>query len=118
MLDSKEIDINTDSDLICGPIEISEIMQEQFRHIKGNTFQEKIDTLNKCDCCNRHQSYRPTSWCKNELMNYNRYGTTSTWFMCKEDGPEGMKKRYQNKIALCDCNCRHLARFMCRQSPQ
>ena len=112
------MNICSETDLICAPIKVTKIMQKEFQEIQGNTFQEKIDTLNKCDCCIRHQTYRPTNWNITELSQYNKYGNTSTWELCRGNGPEGMKERYQKKIAKCSCKCRHLARFMCRQWPK
>ena len=125
------MDINSDTDLICEPIEVTQIMQKQFENIEGNTFRAKINTLNKCNCCIRHQTDRPTSWNIYELSEYNKYGSTATYLLysdikygststmalCKGNSPEGLAKRHQEKINKCGCNCRHLIRFMCRQWP-
>lgn len=63
-------------------------------NVPGNTFQDKLNHLANCNCCERHQLNKPilfvhwydTSFSNNQLNN------------------------------PCTCNCRHIARFICRQT--
>lgn len=59
--------------------------------IQGNTWQDKINTLNTCNCCSKHQINKPTQlqiW--NELPFHN------------------------DQSRQCLCNCRHMSRMICR----
>ena len=59
----------------------------------GVTFQDKLDYLSNCHCCYRHQVDKPT--------------ILEPWIDTNS-----------NNISIiypCRCNCRHLARFICRQ---
>jgi hypothetical protein len=67
---------------------------EIFNEIKGDTYQEKLNTLNLCNCCEKHKINRPKifePW--KELPFHNR------------------------QDIQCPCDCRHMARFICRQHP-
>lgn len=59
--------------------------------IEGDTWSEKIDTLNKCKCCQRH--------------NINKPSTFQVW----HELPSNF-----NQDINCKCNCRHMARMICR----
>lgn len=66
------------------------------RHINsvpGLTFQLKLDYLSQCNCCDRHQVNKPT--------------TFTIW----QDTPFS-----NNERGSCSCSCRHIARFICRQA--
>ena len=65
-----------------------------FKYIDGETWQEKLDTLNMCDCCERHKKDKPS--------------IISPW----KDTPFTFTHLLEHD---CDCDCRHIARFMCRQ---
>ena len=60
--------------------------------IDGITWIEKLNTLNRCHCCKRHQINKPSS-----LINW-----VDTPFT-------------NNQYNHCLCNCRHLARHICRK---
>lgn len=67
---------------------------ESFKEIPGDSWTEKIEHLNKCKCCDRHQYERPiilAPW-DEETIN----DIPWTWRGCK-------------------CSCRHSARMICRQ---
>jgi len=71
---------------------IVDILNNHFINTTGNTWQEKLDSLVQCKCCERHQLNKPTTmalWVDIEL-----HGTQHT---------------------PCKCKCRHIARFICRQ---
>lgn len=68
------------------------LLHNKFIAISGSTWQEKLDTLALCKCCDRHNINKPitmTLW-------------TDLDFNNTQDTP-------------CDCSCRHDARFICRQ---
>jgi len=57
--------------------------------------QRELIILSKCSCCSRHQVNKPrifTAWIE---LPFN--GTQNT---------------------TCQCNCRHVSRFICRQHPE
>ena len=72
---------------------ISEHLSADFFNLSGKTWQEKLNTLNTCTCCYRHQ--------------YNKPNTMVLW--------THLHKNYYYVNKLCKCSCRHLARFICRQ---
>lgn len=65
-----------------------------FKSIDGETWQEKLDTLIMCDCCERHKKDKPS--------------IISPW----KDTPLTRTRLSDHE---CHCDCRHLARFICRQ---
>lgn len=65
-----------------------------FKSIDGETWEEKLDTLNRCDCCERHKKDKPS--------------IISPW----KDTPLTRTRLSHHE---CHCECRHLARFICRQ---
>lgn len=69
-------------------------LDELFSSIPGNDFQEKLNHLALCNCCERHQFNKPDVWSPeiNIPFNYTQ----------------------QNS---CLCDCRHTARWICRQCP-
>ncbi len=87
-----EVDLNTSDELVDAPQNIQIMLANQFSNIEGDTYQEKLDTLAKCNCCERHQVTKPTK--------------LAPWV----DTPFNWAT-----YAPCQCNCRHLARFICRQ---
>ena len=90
---------------------------ERFAEIPGNTYQEKITHLNSCNCCERHKTHKPKIWHSDSLKDFNIYGSTSSWALCRGNGPDGFKDRLEERLKKCSCDCRHIARFMCRQWP-
>ena len=69
-------------------------MLNELNNIYGLTWQDKLDTLSTCRCCWRHQINKPRFF--------------NTWI----DTPY---TDIGNHI-LCNCKCRHIARFICRQT--
>lgn len=61
--------------------------------INGLTYQDKLNTLSNCNCCDRHQINKP------KIFLY--------WFE--------LSPSYSNNLN-CICDCRHLARFISRQA--
>lgn len=59
--------------------------------IEGETWEEKIDTLNNCRCCEKHQINKPSSF--------------GVWYELPF---------HHNQDRDCECNCRHMARHICR----
>jgi len=86
------VDLNTSDELVDAPQNIQIMLANLFSNIEGDTYQEKLDTLASCNCCHRHQVNKPTKVAPWVDTPFN--GTTYT---------------------ACPCNCRHLARFICRQ---
>lgn len=68
------------------------LLREQFESIPGTTWGEKLHYLSSCKCCVRHMIGKPT--------------TIAPW----EDS-----RWPSTQETPCKCNCRHLARFICRQ---
>ena len=69
-------------------------LNKTFEGVPGKTWTEKLNEVNRCECCPRHMTNRPTKlepWV--ELP----------WSPRKYPG------------VLCSCKCRHVARFICRQ---
>ena len=73
----------------------NDILLPEFNKIQGNTYQEKLDTLNDCHCCMKHQINKPSV--------FGRWVDTPTF--------DGLAHH-----RICQCNCRHMARFICRQA--
>lgn len=72
---------------------VSYILNAKFASIPGDNWQEKLNSCSSCKCCPRHQTNRPSS----------------LWFW-REDSP-----KIHNVDKDCECECRHIARFICRQ---
>ncbi len=73
------------------------LLTKAFKAIPGDNWQEKLDHCLKCTCCVRHQVLRPKR--------------LEPW---TEDMAEvDIKIKWAH--TECDCNCRHMARFICRQ---
>lgn len=73
---------------------LSQNMKQVFDSVIGDTYQEKLNTLSLCNCCERHRNNRPlffSHWLDLPLSNQQKNG--------------------------CECNCRHIARWICRQCP-
>lgn len=82
-----------DNQEVCEVIEQEDKLLETISNIPGNTFQKKLDYLAYCNCCIRHQILKPTKykpWIETQFHN----------------------TQYTN--LLCSCDCRHLARTICR----
>ena len=73
---------------------ISSIVQEDINVVPGDSYQDKLNHLSSCDCCERHQVNKPTVFV--------------TWH---ETPFHDIQATYP-----CMCNCRHVARFICRQA--
>lgn len=91
--------INNDSTGVSEDIETNKrchnIIYVKINSIPGENYQTKLNYLNKCKCCERHTINKPNRFIPwKELPFNNKYG---------------------NMICECDCDCRHLARFICRQ---
>jgi hypothetical protein len=85
-----------------GPQRIDHILQEAFQSIPGHTYQEKLDELANCDCCDRHKQNKPHM--------YHRWVDTA----CDAaQRPIALRMQWND----CACKCRHYARFICRQWP-
>lgn len=66
-------------------------------NIPGSNLQEKLERVVNCNCCERHQINKPrvlAPWVDTPLNNS------------------------QSHLYHCNCNCRHLARFICRSCDQ
>lgn len=106
------------------------ILDRNFRSIKGETFQEKLDTLNKCKCCQRHREKRLTIYQPFEelfdlldLRNKNNNLANCSLDTLNFDRPIISKYNFNDPRVLyqgypCDCDCRQISRFICRQFPR
>ena len=68
------------------------LLPSLYSHIKGSTWQEKLDTCNMCMCCERHQRNKPLKFEPYYRDQIIREGLTTN---------------------SCPCNCRHSARSIC-----
>ena len=73
------------------------VLQQAFEKIPGDSWQAKLDSCAACKCCTRHQTFRP------------RRLVPWTEDMANRD----IKIHYTSP--KCECDCRHMARFICRQ---
>lgn len=74
--------------------DLSTILFQTIDNVPGDSYQDKLNHLANCNCCERHQVNKPTvfaPWHETPFHN-----TQATY--------------------PCMCNCRHVARFICRQS--
>lgn len=74
------------------------LLHDAFLKIPGATWQAKLNQCSSCKCCTRHQTFRPRNLVR--------------WRELEEVG-DGLIKHFY--IKQCDCDCRHMARFICRQ---
>ena len=69
------------------------LIKQVIDDVPGDTYQDKLDHLSNCNCCKRHQINKPsvfTVWQETQFHN-------------------------NQEVHSCICNCRHVARFICRQ---
>lgn len=71
-------------------------IQQVLDKIPGDSLQAKLDSCAACKCCVRHQTFRPK-----RLVPWT------------DDMSKGSKPHYRGK--RCECDCRHLARWICRE---
>ena len=64
--------------------------------LEGDSMESKLDNLNRCNCCERHQTNKPS--------------TLSPWQECVSNGLYEWSWANQ----FCGCDCRHMARWICR----
>ena len=72
------------------------LLHEAFIKIPGDNWQTKLEHCASCKCCTRHQTFRPR-----RLIPWT------------DDMAERDIKIHSLK--KCECDCRHMARFICRQ---
>ena len=84
-------------DVELGLVRPQALLHEAFKNIPGDSWQAKLDKCTACKCCTRHQTFRPK-----RLVPW-------TEDMADRD----IKIHYIGK--KCECDCRHMARFICRQ---
>lgn len=70
-----------------------ELIIQAVSMVDGITWQEKLHTLSRCNCCFRHQKNKPF-----------------IFGMYKDTPFSNLPPNF------CNCNCRHIARFISRQS--
>lgn len=73
---------------------LDSILQQMLHDVIGETYQDKLNHLANCNCCQRHQINKPTI--------FQPWTETSI--------------NISQNIYSCSCNCRHVARFICRQT--
>jgi hypothetical protein len=72
-------------------------IQSAIDHVPGDTYQEKLNHLRLCNCCERHQYQKPHL------------------FMPWRETRGGL---WSDEQKTCECDCRHVARFICRQATE
>ena len=73
----------------------TDLILESLDTVPGATLEEKLKTCASCKCCERHQIKRPKVF--------------APWIETKYRGD---CDKFYNP---CPCDCRHIARFICRQ---
>ena len=74
---------------------INFLLFNMFKSIPGTSWQQKLEHCNNCTCCYRHSINRPRFF--------------KPWVELPfSDTPQSIKN-------MCQCPCRHNARFICRQ---
>lgn len=74
-----------------------DMIANMFHSIPGTTYSQKLSYLSSCNCCERHQKNKPVifkPWNDCDISNVSQFNPDN-----------------------CQCNCRHAARFICRQCP-
>ena len=76
----------------------SAVLDKTFESIPGKTWGEKLNEVNRCECCPRHMTNRPAK--------------LESWV----ELPWSSRRAFvPNEGFPCNCICRHTARFICRQ---
>lgn len=70
-------------------------IQGEIDNLQGTTMQDKLDILNQCNCCDRHQTNKPRLY--------------KPWYGCQSNG-----MMQHEDYVQCECYCRHMARWVCR----
>ena len=76
---------------------LDNVLHQAFEKVPGESWQAKLDSCMACKCCTRHQTFRPR-----RLVPWTEDVTN-----------RDIKIHYTGK--KCECDCRHMARFICRQ---
>lgn len=71
-----------------------DIVNESISRVPGDNWKEKLDHCVSCRCCERHQVDKPDK--------------LTFWYEISYKGRDFINKN-------CKCDCRHMARFICRQ---
>ena len=70
------------------------ILHQTIDNVPGGSYQDKLNHLSNCNCCERHLVNKPTVF--------------APWYETPFN--------YTQNIYPCMCNCRHVARIICRQA--
>jgi hypothetical protein len=73
---------------------LASMLQQMFDNVPGFSYQDKLNYLANCKCCVRHQINKPIV------------------FVPWHETPVNNSQQF---IYPCMCNCRHVARHICRQ---
>jgi len=79
-------------------------MDQKYNDFEGLTDEEKLKVYNDCICCDRHQLNKPK-----KLEKWREVPAVPP-----RPGFEDLKLDIFGGN-LCSCDCRHKARFLCRQ---
>lgn len=73
-------------------------VQDAINFVSGRTLETKLQYLANCKCCKRHQTRKPKK--------------LGVWKDCTS--ASGLNQ-YEKMSLSCRCECRHIARFICRR---
>ena len=76
-------------------VNVSLAVYQSIDLLEGDTMESKLAILNQCNCCDRHQTNKPT--------------TFAPWHECVSNSMMSHESFVQ-----CECECRHMARWICR----
>ena len=74
-----------------------------YNWLGGKTNQSNLDLLSRCNCCSRHQTYKPR-----------RYERWDDSMAHPDSGGREIGGRWDQEDIDCHCECRHFARLICR----
>lgn len=72
---------------------------DEINVLDGDSMEAKLAILNQCKCCDRHQINKPN--------------TFAPWQDCESSQGLGLYE-WTGQNLLCECDCRHMARWICR----
>ena len=74
---------------------------DNINNVPGNTYQDKLNLLNKCNCCKRHKINKPSVF--------------SLWDESASNYTPQILSTFTDDDVYCSCTCRHVSRMICRQ---
>ena len=87
--------IEREMDEVIGDTNEFQAVLREISELEGDSMESKLAILNQCNCCDRHQMNKPR--------------TFAPW----QEIESNMMMSHEPYIQ-CECDCRHMARWICR----